>query len=416
MKVVIRLLGESFLFAWQALVVNKLRTVLSLLGVCIGIFSIIFVLCVVDSMEADMKESLQSIGSDVVFIQKWPIGPEEGSDEYEWWKYMSRRQPTERDMEELRNRLTGFRAMAFQSGSMTTVEYRNSFLSQVDLNGATYEFNQTISVDLVEGRYFLPIECDGGRNVAILGADVASALFPGVSPVGKEIKVGGMKASVIGVARKEGASIFGSSFDNTVLMPIRFATRIINPDMVDSQIMIKAEEGVSAEEMKDRITPVFREVRKLKPRAADDFSLIESSMLTGFVDNIVGVFNVVGMIIGIFAIIVGAFSIANIMFVSVKERTNIIGIQKALGARRSFILLQFLCESIALCLIGGAFGLLAVRGVIGLLNLAMDFEFILPLFRIFLGLGIAVAVGVVSGIAPAMGAARLNPVDAMRAK
>jgi putative ABC transport system permease protein len=164
------------------------------------------------------------------------------------------------------------------------------------------------------------------------------------------------------------------------------------------------------------MTPVFREVRGLKPKSSNDFSLIESSMISGIVDNIIGVFNVVGMIIGIFAILVGAFSIANIMFVSVKERTNLIGIQKAIGAKNYFILLQFLFESIALCLFGGIMGLLAVRGVIGVLNLALDFEFILPWLRIFMGLGIAVVVGVISGIAPALSAARLNPVEAMRAK
>jgi putative ABC transport system permease protein len=228
--------------------------------------------------------------------------------------------------------------------------------------------------------------------------------------------VGGLKVQVIGVVAKEGASIFGSGFDNQVILPIRFASRIINPLYTDSQIIVKASPGITVGELKDRMTPVFREVRGLKPKSSNDFSLIESSMISGIVDNIIGVFNVVGMIIGIFAILVGAFSIANIMFVSVKERTNLIGIQKAIGAKNYFILLQFLFESIALCLFGGIMGLLAVRGVIGVLNLALDFEFILPWLRIFMGLGIAVVVGVISGIAPALSAARLNPVEAMRAK
>jgi putative ABC transport system permease protein len=407
---------ETFLFSWESLVANKLRTALSLLGVSIGIFSIIFVLSVVDSLEADMKSSLESIGSDIVFIQKWPMGPEDGAEEYEWWKYMSRRQPLEKDMERLRDRLIGFSAMAFAADDVKTVAYKNNYVSEAGITGVSYEYKETISFDLSEGRYFLPLECDGGRNVAVIGADIADALFAGASAIGKDIKVGGLKVQVIGVVAKEGASIFGSGFDNQVILPIRFASRIINPLYTDSQIIVKASPGITVGELKDRMTPVFREVRGLKPKSSNDFSLIESSMISGIVDNIIGVFNVVGMIIGIFAILVGAFSIANIMFVSVKERTNLIGIQKAIGAKNYFILLQFLFESIALCLFGGIMGLLAVRGVIGVLNLALDFEFILPWLRIFMGLGIAVVVGVISGIAPALSAARLNPVEAMRAK
>jgi putative ABC transport system permease protein len=160
---------------------------------------------------------------------------------------------------------------------------------------------------------------------------------------------------------------------------------------------------------------IFREIRGIKPRAENDFSVIESSMISGIVDSIVGVFNVVGLIIGVFAILVGTFSIANIMFVSVKERTGIIGIQKALGAKNYFILFQFLFESVALCLIGGVFGLVFVRSIIAVLNVAMDFDFILPLSRIWMGVGISIVVGLTSGIIPALRAARLNPVDAMRA-
>ena len=415
-RFVLGLIVETFLFSWESLVANKLRTALSLLGVSIGIFSIIFVLSVVDSLEADMKSSLESIGSDIVFIQKWPMGPEDGAEEYEWWKYMSRRQPLEKDMERLRDRLIGFSAMAFVADDIKTAAYKNNYVSEAGITGVSYEYKETISFDLSEGRYFLPLECDGGRNVAVIGADRADALFAGASAIGKDIKVGGLKVQVIGVVAKEGASIFGSGFDNQVILPIRFASRIINPLYTDSQIIVKASPGITVGELKDRMTPVFREVRGLKPKSSNDFSLIESSMISGIVDNIIGVFNVVGMIIGIFAILVGAFSIANIMFVSVKERTNLIGIQKAIGAKNYFILLQFLFESIALCLFGGIMGLLAVRGVIGVLNLALDFEFILPWLRIFMGLGIAVVVGVISGIAPALSAARLNPVEAMRAK
>jgi len=416
MKLILRLIKESFLFAWQALVVNKLRTALSLLGVSIGIFSIIFVLSVVDSMEADMKESLDSIGTDLVFIQKWPIGPEDGAEEYEWWKYMRRREPKESDMDRLRDRLSGYSAMAFESGGMKTAEYKNNLVSDANIAGVTYEYKETIAFDLVEGRYFMQLECDGGRNVAIIGADVNEMLFQGQDPIGKEIKVGGLTVLVIGVIKKEGASLFGSGFDQSVMMPSRFATRLIPQESSNSKIVVKASKGVSSAELKGELIPVMREVRGLKPKSDTDFSVIESSMLTGFVDSIVGVFNVVGIIIGIFAILVGAFSIANIMFVSVKERTNIIGIQKALGAKNYFVLLQFLFESVALCLIGGVMGLIAVQGVIGLLNLVTDFQFILPLPRIVMGISIAVAVGVVSGIAPALSASRLNPVDAMRAK
>jgi putative ABC transport system permease protein len=241
-------------------------------------------------------------------------------------------------------------------------------------------------------------------------------LFGSEEALGKDIKVGGLKCSVIGVLKKEGASLFGNGTDQAVFLPVEFGLRLMDLDSQDGSIIVKAKEGVSNQELKDQVIATFREIRSIKPGRDRDFSIIESKMISGMVDSIVGVFNIAGMIIGIFAILVGAFSIANIMFVSVRERTNIIGIQKSLGAKNYFILFQFLFESIALCLIGGAFGLLLVFLLAQILTAAFEFEFILPLSRIVMGISISVIVGVISGFVPAWRASRLNPVDAIRSK
>jgi putative ABC transport system permease protein len=412
----INILRESFLFAWQSLVANKLRTTLSLLGVTIGIFSIIFVLSVVDSMEADMKEGLNVIGSDVLFIQKWPMGPEEGDKEFEWWKYMKRRQPSLSDMEKLEARFPEASAIAYRSGTSKTCEYRNSFVKDVYINAISCKYNQTVTIKLEKGRYFSEIECSSGKNCALIGNTVAEQLFGAEDPIGKEIKVGGLRVTVIAVMEKEGASLFGNGMDLSVFVPINFGMKLLDPDSEDGTITVKAQKGVSNKELKDETIALFREIRGVKLGKANDFSIIESSMISGMVDSVIGVFNIAGMVIGIFAILVGAFSIANIMFVSVRERTNLIGIQKSLGAKNYFILLQFLFESIALCMIGGLIGLFFVWIVAQILTSAFEFHFILPFSRIVMGIGISVVVGIVAGIVPAWGAAKLSPVDAMRSK
>lgn len=367
-------------------------------------------------MEADMKSSLDMIGSDILFVQKWPMGPEEGDKEFEWWKYMSRRQPSLKDMEKLDKRLDVHSAIAFQTSTEKAAEYKNNFLDPVFVTAVSYEYLETITLKIQTGRYFTKQECDAGKNVAIIGSLVAEQLFGSEEALGKDIKVGGLKCSVIGVLKKEGASLFGNGTDQAVFLPVEFGLRLMDLDSQDGSIIVKAKEGVSNQELKDQVIATFREIRSIKPGRDRDFSIIESKMISGMVDSIVGVFNIAGMIIGIFAILVGAFSIANIMFVSVRERTNIIGIQKSLGAKNYFILFQFLFESIALCLIGGAFGLLLVFLLAQILTAAFEFEFILPLSRILMGISISVIVGVISGFIPAWRASRLNPVDAIRSK
>jgi putative ABC transport system permease protein len=411
---ILNILRESFLFALQALSTNRLRTVLSLLGVTIGIFSIIFVLSVVDSMEAEMKSSFDTIGSDVLFIQKWPFGPEDGAEDYEWWKYMRRRPPALRDMTNLQERLTYADALAFEAGSSGTAAFQNNTLADAGIVAVTHDYRSTIALDIVEGRYFTPAECETGKNFAIIGQVVKQQLFGMDSPLGKEMKIAGLKVVVIGVFAKEGTSLFGDGFDRAVMMPFQFATRLIPPQSEDTKILIKAKQGITNNQLRDEVIGAFREVRRIKPGGDKDFSVIESSMINEIVDSIISVFNIVGMVIGIFAILVGAFSIANIMFVSVTERTPLIGIQKSLGAKNYFILIQYLFESISLCVIGGAVGLLMVWLVVMGLSSLIDFNFILPVSRIAGGLIISVTVGVVAGVVPAIKASRLNPVEAMR--
>jgi putative ABC transport system permease protein len=412
----LRIIFESVKMAFQALISNRLRTLLSLLGVTIGIFSIIFVLSIVDSMEADMRESLEMIGSDVLLIKKWPMGPEEGKEEYEWWKFMQRREPSLKDMQQLQSRLHLSDAISFECSSQQTAKYESNFLEGVNVNGVTYQYNQTIAVKIGDGRYFTEQECDGGRPVCIIGNTVANQLFGKNSPLGQEITVAGLKLRVIAQMKKEGASLFGSGMDQTVIVPIGYAARWMDAESSDGAIIVKAKTGTPPGDLKGEVIQNYRSIRGVKPGADSDFSIIEAQMISNVVDQIVGVFNSAGMFIGIFAILVGAFSIANIMFVSVRERTNIIGVQKALGAKNSFILIQFLTESITLCIIGGFFGLLLVYGAIAALNGAVEMNFILPISRIFMGVGISASVGIIAGFLPAYNAANLDPVEAMRGK
>ena len=400
--------------AMQALVHNRLRTFLSLLGVTIGIFSIIFVLSIVDSMEADMRDSLEMIGSDVMFIKKWPMGPEEGKDEYEWWKFMARREPSLHDMHLLQSRLHMSQAVAFECGTAQTAKHDNNYLEGAWVNGVTFQYNQTMAVKLGKGRYFTEQECDAGRAVCIIGHTVAEQLFGQNECLDQEITIAGLKLRVIGKLKKEGASLFGNGQDQSIIVPVGYAMRWMKTGEANGGIIVKAKDGISGDDLKGEVIQQFRSIRGVKPGADNDFSIIEAKMISNVVDQIVGVFNSAGMFIGIFAILVGAFSIANIMFVSVKERTHLIGIEKALGARKSFILIQFLTEAITLCVVGGLFGLLLVYGAVIALNSAFELTFILPISRVIMGIGISVVVGMLSGIIPASRAANMDPVEAMR--
>lgn len=416
MLIYLRLIKESLLFAWQAIVVNKLRTLLSLLGVTVGIFSIITVLTLVDTMEHGLKDSFDMLADDVLFVQRMPWGPDEDG-EYKWWEYFQRRQPSLKNMEELRDRIESAQAISFQANGVQNASFLNNVVDQVYITAVSSQYDEVIKVDIQEGRYLLPSEADHGKNVVVIGADVATVLFGNESPINQPIKLGKHKAYVVGVFKKEGASLLGNGFDQAAVVPFLFGAKMIDVKNTDTSIIVKAKEGVTNNELKDEIVGDFRSIRRLRPGDDNDFAVNESSMIASFIDSIFGTVNVVGWLIGIFSIIVGGFSIANIMFVSVKERTNIIGIQKALGAKNFFILLQFLFESVALCLFGGLGGLLLIVAGVGIANAILDsFSIGLYMSNFVIGILISVVIGILSGLIPAIFASSLNPVDAIRSK
>lgn len=415
MMLYFRLLKESFLFAWQAIVTNKLRTFLSLLGVMVGIFVITAVFTLVDAMEKGLKESFSMINDDVLFVQKWPWGPEEGDAEYQWWKYFQRAQPRPQDIEELRPRLSTASAIAFQVNETGMVEKGNNSLSDIRINGVSNEYNRCVTLNIEKGRYPTDMEFDGGRNVAMIGAEIARILFPDGDALGQQIKLNGLRVEVIAVFQKEGVSLISDGFDQMVMVPVRFAQRTVNLRKRDGALVIKAAAGVSPDELKAEVIQQYRAVRRLAPRDEDDFSVNQMDMLTKFIDTIFVQVELGGWFIGIFAILVGCFSIANIMFVSVRERTRIIGIQKALGAKNAFILGQFLFEAVALCIFGALLAYSLIASVALVLNIAeIGLTFTLRPDRFFAAMSVAVFSGLIAGIAPAMKAARMDPVEAMR--
>ena len=411
-------LKESFLTAYAFLKINKLRTFLTLFGITIGIFAIISVFTIIDSLDRTIRDSLSSLGDDIIYIEKWPWTPPPG-EEYAWWKYLKRPVPDYDEYEHLKRNMTSAKAVAFSIRSRKTVSFKDESLKNTTITAYTKDFEAIRKLSLIQGRYFSSIESKTGKNLAVLGHEIAEELFRGVSPLHKEIKIAGNKTTVIGVLEKEGSTGLsgGGSMDKNIILPLHFAKRFINinNENVSPNIIVRAKEGISLPVLKSEIRRFLRAKRMLKPVEEDNFAINQSTMITKRLDQIFGVINTAGWLIGGFSILVGGFGIANIMFVSVKERTNIIGIQKALGAKNYFILSQFLFESVILAIIGGAIGLflIFIGSIIG--SQMTDLQIALSLGNILSGLLISSVIGVISGFAPARAAARLNPVDAINA-
>lgn len=411
MILILRLIRESYIFAFQAIIVNKVRTILSLLGITIGIFCVISVFTVFDSMENAIRKSIASLGSNTLFIQKWPWAM--GGD-YPWWKYWQRPEATLEDMKELEKRSTLADAMAFMVQVNKTVKYQGNYIENIGVNGVSHDFDQVWAFELSDGRYFSPGESASGKNIAVIGADIATELFPEGDPVGKRLKIFGRNIEVVGVISKEGEDFFGNSNDKTVYLPINYFKTVVDLRDMGSTIVVKAKPMVTNDELRDELTGQMRSIRKLKPSAEDNFAINETDIISKGFDSLFAVIATVGWIIGGFSLLVGGFGIANIMFVSVRERTNIIGIQKALGAKNYFVLLQFLFEAVFLSLIGGAVGLLIIFILTIVVSATTEFTLLLTQGNIFLGIGVSAIIGLISGIVPAWTAAKLDPVEAMR--
>lgn len=410
MLIFFRLLQESFRFAITALLVNKVRTILSLLGITIGIFSIIAVFSVFDSLEKAIRSDINSLGDNILFVQKWPWST--GSD-YPWWKYWQRPEASMRELAELEKRAQTVEAFAFMTGDSKTISFGSNSIEQVGVNAVSHDYALVMPFDLGSGRYFTAQESKSGRNVIILGAEVAETLFPNSDPVGQTVKVFGLKLDVIGVMKKEGENIFGNSNDKSALVPVQFARNVIDLRNGTS-IIAKARPGIGNDEMKDELRGIMRSIRKIKPSGEDNFAINEMDIINKSFDQLFGVIAMVGWIIGGFSLLVGGFGIANIMFVSVKERTSQIGIQKSLGAKNYFVLLQFLLEAIFLAILGGIVGLLIVLTLSLIVSNTTSFQMVLSMQNILLGLGVSGLIGLVSGFVPAWSASRLDPVEAMR--
>jgi putative ABC transport system permease protein len=409
-----RLTFESFRFAWQALRSNLLRTTLSLLGVTIGIFAIIAVFTIVDSLEKNVKESMSFLGEKTMYVSKWPFIFTPNTP---WWKYFNRPAINYSEYRHLSRQVVNAEALSIidSRGNQTFRNGSNS-IQGVSVLGSAENYDRVVEIPFGDGRYFTFQEQESGREVGIIGYNIAETLFPGLNPIGKSFRVKGLRFVVVGVLTKQGTGVLGGpDFDNTCFIPYKTFEKMFHTRWSEPTVVAKASESdPTMDQLEAELTGLMRSRRGLRPIEEENFSINRAEMIMTAVEGVFSVLTIAGWVIGSFSILVGGFGIANIMFVSVKERTNIIGIQKSLGAKNYFILFQFLFEAVFLSILGGAAGLLIVY-LITFIPFG-SLEVVLSAKNIIIGLGVSSVIGILSGIIPAAAAARLDPVIAIRSK
>jgi putative ABC transport system permease protein len=410
-------LRESFIQAFQQLVGNKLRSFLSLLGIMIGIFCIIAVKSAVDSLEDNVRSSFDRLGNDVLYVSKFSWAEDPGQN---FWKYARRPNPDLNDYKVLATNVPSAKAVTFSMFvKRATAKFGKNSIERATVFAVTEDYDNFHNLEYEEGRFFSPQEYMSGASRVVIGHKIAEELFNGVDPIGRELQMMGRKMMVVGVIKQSGKDLVKIfDYDNALMIGFELARSLVNVRQVSKfggNLQIKAADGVAVNQMKDEVTVALRNSRQLKPLEESNFSINSATAFASILNSFFSILNAVGYIIGGFALIVGIFSVANIMFVSVKERTSIIGVKKALGAKQGVILLEFLIESIVLCLLGGLGGLILVWGVLKGVSAISEFDIFLSSKNVIVTIIIAVVSGVAAGFIPALQASRMDPVEAIRA-
>lgn len=416
MRRVLEILSSSLNLTWQEFKSHKIRTLLSLSGVAFGIFCIISVLATVDSLEYQVQKDIKALGTNTVYIDKWVYA---GGPDYPWWKYVKRPAPSYEEMLLLKEKVPAAANVAFNISTNGYVGVEDDVINNVNYYGISEGFEKIQPVDIELGRYLQPADYDYASNVIVIGYTVAETLFgkaekaPGKTVILKS----GKRALIVGLIKKQGKSFVGGwEYDNSILMPLGFMKEMVREKNSSPIIMVQGKDLVPMAQLRDELTGAMRSIRKLKPTQDDDFALNDIDAFSSFASEIFGGINKGGWAIATLSLIVGMFGVANIMFVTVRERTPQIGLKKAIGAKRSVILTEFLLESAFLCIMGGLLGLI----VVFLLTLASTAIFGFTVFIapkiLILAITICIIVGVLAGIIPASIAAKMDPVVAIRSK
>jgi len=413
----LEIIGSSFTMALQELWKNKLRTFLSLFGITIGIFCIIGILATVNSLERNIQNEVRSLGTNTIYVDKWDYSAGNGA-EYPLWKYAARPVPKYSELKYIRERTPGAQFAAFRIRAVDKVEYADNSLSNINIYGISEDFDNIQPVEIKEGRNLSDAEFSYGSNVAVIGNDVAQKLFgePGLA-VGKEITTRGKKIRIIGVMKKQGKQMIGGwDFDQSMVIPYYFARNIMNELKADPLIMVQGKDKVNSKALKDDLVGTMRSIHRLTPTKEDDFSLNDINDFSDVISSAFVGLNLGGWAIAALSLIVGMFGVANIMFVTVRERTSQIGLKKAVGAKPRVILAEFLLESAFLCIIGGLIGLGLVFLLTQILSNALNFPVFISTGYMLLAIIICIVVGILAGFVPALQAAKMDPVVAIRGK
>jgi putative ABC transport system permease protein len=413
-----RILWNSFKMAVQELKSNKLRSTLSLLGIAFGILCIISVLSLVNSLESKIKADIQSFGNNTIYIDKWDYGGGGDGNAYPWWRYIKRPEPKYDEMKFIKLKSSLASKVCYFAQTSSTLAYQDNELNNANIYCTTEDLNKIQTIEIGYGRYFSEMDFERGIPVAVIGYEYANQLIGNAQKLlGKQITINKKTVYIIGIVKKQGKALLpGFDYDNCILINYHFFASCYNLKWCNPSIMVQGKEGVASKFLQEELRGVMRQIHKLSPKVDDDFSVNDINQFSEEVSKMFGSINMIGWFIAGLSLLVGGFGIANIMFVTVRERTSQIGLKKAIGAKRSTILIEFLLESSFLCIIGGALGLLCVWLISIAVSSIMPFPFIIAPKILFIAISICIIIGLLAGIIPAFIAAKMNPVNAIRSK